>query len=143
MAVRYYTEDCDFTYRGKRKTAGWIRRTAEAEGAALGAVSVIFCSDDYLLAINRQYLKHDYYTDIITFDYTEQGEPRTIAGDLMIGIGTVRENAARFGVSFGEELDRVIIHGVLHLLGYGDKSDSEAKRMRELENKYLALREEK
>lgn len=138
MPVLYDTQDCRFTYRGKRVTTEWIRRTAALEGRETGDISVVFCSDDALLAINRQYLQHDYLTDIITFDYSEG---TVISGDLMISIDTVRSNAATYGVSFREELMRVIIHGILHLCGYGDKTPAEEKQMRALENKYLGIRE--
>lgn len=136
MPVTYHNQDCDFTLRGKAKTSLWIKRTAEAEGFRLGNVSVVFCSDRALLEINRQYLDHDYFTDIITFDYTEN---RRISGDLMISVDTVAENAVKFGQNTGDELMRVIIHGILHLAGHGDKTPEEEKAMRALEDKYLAL----
>lgn len=122
------------------KTTDWIRRTAKAEGHRTGDITVVFCSDTALLEINRRYLSHDYYTDIITFDYTDT-EKKIISGDLMISIDTVRANAQTFGVPFENELARVIIHGVLHLLGYGDKTPEEEAHMHALEDKYLAIRE--
>lgn len=97
MSVNYCNQSCEFAFRGKRKTSVWIRRTAAAEGWETGAVSVVFCSDEALLEINRRYLKHDYYTDIITFDYSDP-DKRTIAGDLMISVDTVRDNARELGV---------------------------------------------
>ncbi len=138
MPVNYCTEACDFIFRGKGKTSVWIRRTARTEGWDTGAVSVVFCSDERLLEVNNKYLNHNYFTDIITFDYSDP-EKKKIAGDLMIGIGTVRDNAAAFGTTFENELQRVIIHGILHLCGYGDKTPEEAARMKSLENKYLDL----
>ncbi len=138
MPILYETQACHFNYPGKRATTEWIRRTAASEGRKTGDISVVFCSDEALLAINRQYLQHDYLTDIITFDYSE-GE--TISGDLMISIDTVRSNAELYGVSFRDELMRVIIHGILHLCGYGDKTPDEEKQMHALEDKYLAIRE--
>ncbi len=123
--------------RGKRAVAAWIARVAEAEKRAVGEISVVFCSDEELLKINRQFLEHDYFTDIITFDYSEG---KVVSGDLMISVDTVRTNAAQFGVRFSDELLRVIIHGVLHLCGHGDKSPAEEKRMRSLEDKYLKIR---
>ena len=138
MSVLYDTQACRFTYPGKRATTEWIRRTAALEGRKTGNISIVFCSDEALLAINRQYLKHDYLTDLITFDYSEED---TISGDLMISIDTVRSNAETYGVSFRDELMRVIIHGILHLCGYGDKTPEEEKQMRALEDKYLAIRE--
>lgn len=138
MPISYCTQECGFRFRGRTRTSAWIRQVAALEGWETGAVSIVFCPDDYLLGINRQYLKHDYYTDIITFDY---GEPdrKKISGDLMISIDTVRENAAGLGVPFENELQRVIIHGILHLCGHGDKSPAEQKRMRGLEDRYLTL----
>ena len=104
------------------------------EGKLLGDVYVIFVSDDYLLEMNQTYLNHDYYTDIITFDYCEQN---IISGDLFISVDRVRENADVFNADFRTELHRVIIHGVLHLCGYKDKTEENEKEMRVLENKYL------
>jgi rRNA maturation RNase YbeY len=106
----------------------------QEEGKLLGDVSVIFVSDDYLLEMNQTYLNHDYYTDIITFDYCEQN---IISGDLFISVDRVRENADVFNADFRTELHRVIIHGVLHLCGYKDKTEENEKEMRVLENKYL------
>ena len=138
MPVRYYTQDCTFAFKGKGRTSAWIGETAREEGRKTGEISVVFCSDAYLLEINRRYLQHDYFTDIITFDYGDP-EKGKIAGDLMIGIDTVAANAEKYGVSFENELRRVIIHGILHLCGYGDKSPEEETKMRALENKYLEL----
>ena len=128
MAVQYQPPDCSSRFSGRRKTPDWIRRTAKAEGHRTGDITVVFCSDTALLEINRRYLSHDYYTDIITFDYTDT-EKKIISGDLMIS------------VPFENELARVIIHGVLHLLGYGDKTPEEEAHMHALEDKYLAIRE--
>ncbi len=140
MAVQYQTQDCSFRFRGRRKTATWIHHTAEMEGYRIGAITVVFCSDRALLEINRQYLSHDYFTDIITFDYTDT-EKKIISGDLLISIDTVRNNAQLFGVSFDNELARVIIHGILHLLGYKDQTPEEKRKIHALEDKYLANRE--
>ncbi len=100
----------------------------------LGDISVVFCSDDYLLEMNKQYLDHDYYTDIITFDYVEN---KVISGDLFISIDRIVENAEKFNTTLLKELYRVVFHGVLHLIGYKDKTDGEVKLMREKENYYL------
>ena len=140
MAVRYQTEDCKFRFTERRKTSDWIRRVAAAEGYRTGDITVVFCSDAALLEVNRQFLSHDYFTDIITFDYTDQ-EKRVISGDLMISVDTVQDNAAKFGATFENELQRVIIHGILHLLGHGDKAPGEEAKMHALEDKYLAIRE--
>jgi rRNA maturation RNase YbeY len=106
----------------------------EQESKVLGDISIIFVSDSYLLEMNQKYLNHDYYTDIITFDYCEMN---IVSGDLFISVDRVQENADTFNVDFLTELHRVMIHGVLHLCGYKDKSDDEERLMRELENKYL------
>ena len=103
----------------------------------LGDLSLIFCSDNYILDINMRYLQHDYFTDIITFDYCE-GD--TVSGDLFISIDSVRENAVLYGASFEDELDRVMVHGVLHLLGYDDHTSEDIAVMREKENYYVKLK---
>ncbi len=134
MAVSYHTEDCRFAVRERRALAAWLRSIATAEGGTLGDVSLVFCSDAYLLGINRQYLNHDYFTDVITFDYSGDG---VVSGDIFISVDTVRSNAEGLGEMFHVELSRVISHGILHLCGYGDKTRSETKTMRERENHYM------
>ena len=111
-----------------------IRFLIEHEKKITGNISLIFCSDQYLLKINEQYLNHDYYTDIVTFDYVENS---VISGDLFISVDRVKENAGEIGVSFDEELYRVIFHGILHLCGYKDKTNAEKEMMREKEGFYL------
>ena len=106
------------------------------ENRTLGEVNYIFCSDDYLLNINKQYLNHDYYTDVISFDYSEDG---IISGDIFISVDTVKDNANEYEVEFKKELARVMVHGVLHFIGYKDKTDEDAKLMRQKENQYLPL----
>ena len=107
------------------------------EGKQLAELQYIFCSDDYLLEINRQYLNHDFYTDIITFDLSEKGQ--SINAEIYISVDRVRENAREFDSSLKQELHRVIFHGALHLCGYKDKTTSQEKEMRKMEEKYLAL----
>ena len=136
--VRYFTEDIKFNYKERRRTSKWLKLVAESEIRRLGDVSVIFCSDPYILEVNLKYLQHDYFTDIITFDYCE-GD--TLSGDLFISIDSVRENAAFYKTEFEEELNRVIVHGVLHLIGYDDHTEADKKEMRSKENYYLSLRE--
>jgi rRNA maturation RNase YbeY len=114
----------------------WISKVCSSENLDFGDVSLIFCSDEYLLEMNRTHLNHDFYTDIITFDYTDN---QIVSGDLFISIDRVRDNANDFIVSFEHELHRVIIHGILHLCGYKDKSDDEEKLMRSKENVALAM----
>ena len=112
----------------------WLDNAVSEEGKTTGEITVIFCSDEHLLDMNRQYLDHDYYTDIITFDYTEGG---VVSGDLFISVDRVYENAQGLDFDRAIELRRVCVHGVLHLCGYGDKSDLEAKLMRDKEDYYL------
>jgi rRNA maturation RNase YbeY len=120
----------------KRGIATWVKQVVEARGFKLGELCVVSCSDKYLLGVNVEHLNHDYYTDIITFDYSE-GE--LVSGDLLISFDRVKENAKNEGVLFQDELRRVIIHGVLHLLGFKDKTDLEAQEMRAQEDKALKL----
>lgn len=111
-----------------------INELIKSENYELGEITVVFCNDEYLLEMNRTYLNHDYYTDIITFDYSED---IIISGDLFVSIDRIIENSSSFDVSFNHELSRVIYHGVLHLCGYKDKSEEEIKSMRGKENYYL------
>lgn len=115
----------------------WYTQVCELEGKCLGDITVIFCSDEYLLTMNKTYLNHDYYTDIITFDYTE-GD--VLSGDLFISLDRVRENAFNMGLAFEDELHRVCVHGLLHLCGYRDKSVDEESAMRSKEDDMLILR---
>lgn len=115
----------------------WFTHVCKLENVVLGDVSVIFCSDDYLLEMNKEHLQHDYYTDIITFDYTDAG---VVSGDLFISLDRVTDNANQLAVAFFDELCRVCVHGLLHLCGYKDKSDADEKRMRSKEDEMLVLR---
>lgn len=135
--IRYDRQDTDFVFKGRRLNNRWLSKVAADEGGKIGEIAVVFCSDEYLLTVNRQFLKHDYYTDIITFDYCE-GD--LLSGDLLISVDSVRDNASHFGTDFDEELHRVIVHGLLHLIGYDDHSKEDRKRMREKENFYLCVR---
>ncbi|WP_262247411.1 rRNA maturation RNase YbeY [Parapedobacter soli] len=136
--IHFFAEDT--TYRVKQKLAlkRWIKATIASEGFKVGEISIVLCSDTYLLAINKQYLRHDTYTDIVTFDSSEQDD--TIAGDVFISIDRVQENALKFGVPERDELHRVIIHGILHLCGYGDKRKEDKARMTDKEDFYLSRR---
>ena len=136
--VSYYFTDTDFKLRNKTKIKNWLRLVAESEIFTLGNISVIFCSDNYILDVNQKFLHHDYYTDIITFDYSENDR---ISGDLFISVDTVRENSVEYGTDFEDELHRVIVHGVLHLIGYDDHTDSQTRVMRSKEDYYLSLYE--
>ena len=135
--VSYYTEDIQFSFKEKRLTSRWLKFVAESEAKRLGDIAVIFCSDNYILDVNIKYLQHDYYTDIITFDYCEGNR---LSGDLFISIDSVRENAAFYGTEFADELNRVIVHGVLHLIGYDDHTEEDIAEMRAKENYYLSHR---
>lgn len=114
----------------------WLDKVTQLENKKLGELTFIFTSDDYLLKVNQQYLEHDYYTDIITFDYCEDDY---VSGDLFISIDRVKENAQTNNTTFQNELNRVIVHGVLHLCGYNDKSEVDEQLMRQKENQMLAL----
>lgn len=136
--IHFFSEDLPFNLPQKTALRSWIVSTIKAESYQLKEINFIFCSDSYLLEMNRTYLNHDTFTDIITFDNSE--ERGIIVGDVFISIDRIRENAQRFGVSETDELHRVMIHGVLHLLGYGDKSKEKKAQMTAKENQYLSLR---
>lgn len=136
--VRYFTQDIDFNYKNRLFNNRWLKMVAGSEVRKLGNINIIFCSDNYILDVNMKYLQHDYFTDIITFDYSEND---TISGDLFISIDSVRENASFYGTEFSNELHRVIVHGILHLIGYDDHCDEDIKMMRYKEDYYLKLRE--
>ena len=138
MPIHFFTEDIAFTLDEKEKTISWIEQILSAEGYKPENINYIFCSDNHLLEMNQQYLNHNTFTDIITFNHSEQKE--NLEADIFISIERVRENAASLKKSFTEELHRVIIHGLLHLLGLKDKSDSEKQEMREKEDACLSLR---
>lgn len=135
--ISYFTEDIKFDFKNRRANNSWLKTVAESEIRKIGAVNIIFCSDNYILDVNMKYLQHDYFTDIITFDYCE-GD--TLNGDLFISIDSVRENAAFYGTEFPDELNRVIVHGILHLIGYDDHSDKDIATMRSKEDYYLGIR---
>jgi rRNA maturation RNase YbeY len=133
--IRFFCEDVKFNLKDKLKVKQWIKNTIIQQEQSVGDINIIFCSDKYLLKINKEHLKHDYYTDIITFNYNTE----KINGDLFISIDRVNENAEKEKVSRETELRRVIIHGVLHLLGFNDKTKKEKLRIREKENESLKL----
>src|SRR4051812_40349314 len=127
-----------FRLSNPKKTIAWIERVVKAEKSAIQSLNYVFCTDRYLLGINQNYLNHDTLTDIITFDYTE--DYKSLEGEIYISVPRVRENARVLGVDFETELHRVIIHGVLHILGYKDKTSKEKVAMRKAEEKYLRIR---
>ena len=134
--ITYNAEGIKMPDIRRRQTTAWIRKVAATHGRKVGEIGYMFVDDERILEVNREYLGHDYYTDIITFDYDE-GE--MINGDLVISVDTVRSNAAKYGKSYAEELHRVIIHGVLHLCGINDKGPGEREIMEAEEDKALAL----
>ena len=136
--ITYQAEGVKMPKIKRRETTAWIRSVAATYGRKVGEVGYLFCSDEKILEVNREYLGHDYYTDIITFDYDE-GD--TLNGDLVISLDTVRSNAELFSRDYDEELHRVIIHGILHLCGINDKGPGEREKMEAAENKALAMRE--
>ncbi|WP_345949808.1 rRNA maturation RNase YbeY [Mucilaginibacter sp. PAMB04274] len=137
-AIHFFTEDTSYKLKNKLPLKRWIKDTIAAEGYRLSELNYILCSDAYLLQINQQYLNHDTYTDIVTFDNSEK--PDTITGDIFISVERTQENAIKFNVSPETELHRVIIHGALHLLGYKDKKPADKQLMTAKENEYLALK---
>ncbi len=120
----------------KRNVSAWIKKVAELHGKKVGDLSYLFCSDDHILEVNKEYLQHDYYTDIITFDYTE-GD--VISGDMVISVDTIATNAEKFNTSFESEFFRVVIHGVLHLCGINDKGPGEREIMEKHEDEALEV----
>ncbi|MDR1181006.1 MAG: rRNA maturation RNase YbeY [Bacteroidales bacterium] len=134
MSICFYNEDVNYVLVFKRKISAWLLLVIEEEQKKLGSISYIFCSDDYLLQMNKQYLNADYFTDVITFDYTEE---LLISGDIFISVDRVKENAKTYGQKYFQEMIRVILHGVLHLCGYKDKTEQEIKQMRGKEDYYL------
>ena len=134
--ITYQTEGVEMPDINKERTTAWLKAVAETYGKRTGDIAYIFCSDEKILEVNRQYLQHDYYTDIITFDYTEKNR---ISGDLFISLDTVRTNALQFNAAYDTELHRVIIHGILHLCGINDKGPGERELMEAAENKALAM----
>ena len=137
-SIHFFEEDIRFNLKDKNKVKAWIKSTIAAESYQLQELNYIFCSDSYLLSINQQYLNHDTYTDIVTFDNSEK--ERVIEGDIFISIDRIRENAGKFGTDLIDELHRVIIHGALHLLGYKDKTPTDKALMTSKEDHYLNAR---
>jgi len=136
VAIFFHTEDIDFSFSEKKKSRKWIKEIINRRDFKVGNLNIIFSSEAYLLKINQDYLNHNYHTDVITFEYSENS---VISGDIFIGIDKVRDNSSKFGESFITELRRVIIHGVLHLLGYSDKGESEKQVIRKMEDDALNL----
>ena len=136
--ISYYFEDTDFIFKGKTLNNKWLKLVAESEIRRIGDISIIFCSDNYILDVNQKYLNHDYFTDIITFDYCEGDK---LSGDLFISVDSVMENSVEYGTEFKDELNRVIVHGILHLIGYDDHNKKDIEVLRKKETYYLSLRD--
>lgn len=134
MNIEFYNEDVELPHLDTERVKKWLVFVAKKHKKEVGDISYIFCSDSYLLEVNKQYLEHDYLTDIITFDYTE-GD--SISGDVFISTDRVKDNAIEFNVSYGEELLRVLSHGVLHLIGFNDKNESDQEEMTRQENESI------
>ena len=146
--ISYFTENCGKPAICTKRCSAWIKDIASKHGKTIGEIAYVFCDDAKILEVNRQYLGHDYYTDIITFDYCEDDK---LSGDIFISLDTVKSNSdifisldtvksnsATYGTDYYDELTRVIIHGILHLCGYKDKSDDESRAMRALEDEAIA-----
>ncbi len=136
MEISYITQNVEMPAIDAEKVKSWIETVAREHGKRVGALTYVFCDDEYILATNNQFLGHDYYTDIITFDYSNS---HRISGDMVISLDTVRSNAEQLGVDYQGELLRVIIHGVLHLCGINDKGPGEREIMERHENEALAM----
>ena len=137
--ITYNVEGVKMPKIKKRETTAWIRAVAKSYGRRVGEVGYMFVNDDKILEVNREYLGHDYYTDVITFDYDEDD---VVSGDVVISLDSVASNAHLFNKTYEEELYRVIIHGILHLCGINDKGPGEREQMEAAENKALALRQQ-
>ncbi|HLN53611.1 MAG TPA: rRNA maturation RNase YbeY [Lentimicrobium sp.] len=134
MGINFFSEEISFTLDDPMAIRNWIFEVIKDKKSHPGTINYIFCNDNYLLALNQQYLGHDTFTDIITFDYSKE---KVVSGDIFISIERVKENSAKFSIPFSNELNRVIIHGVLHLCGQDDKTETEKKSMRQMEDHYL------
>lgn len=134
--ISYQTEGVKMPAIKRRSVSAWVKAVAASYGKKVGEIAYIFCNDDKILEVNREYLQHDYYTDIITFDYCEGN---TISGDLFISLDTVKSNSELVGATYEQELHRVIIHGILHLCGIDDKGPGEREIMEAAEDKALAM----
>ena len=140
--VRYYNDSTTYRLREKRKVAAWLKLVAEQEGYTLGDVTYIFCSSEVHRKMNIDFIGHDYFTDIITFDYSDRKGSKIVAGDVFIDVETVADNARIYGTTKTNEMHRILAHGVLHLCGQKDKSPKDEKQMHRKEDKYLKLLEQ-
>jgi len=136
MPVYFHNEGVSFVFKNKKAVSSWLSSVVKSFKQEVGTLNFIFCTDEYLLTINKSYLNHNHYTDIITFDYCEENK---VSGDLFISIERVKEYSLKNNIEFNNEIHRVIVHGVLHLCGLNDKTEREKEKMRAQENKFLAL----
>ena len=134
--IRFFNEDTAYNLSQKQITRQWLKQQASEEGETVGELNYVFCSDEHLLQVNRDFLQHDYYTDIITFDTSETDAK--IDGDIFISVDRVLDNATQLGTAPDQEMRRVMAHGLLHLCGYGDKTDNEVTIMRKKEDEWLS-----
>ena len=137
--VRYYNDSTTYRLRDKRKIAAWLKRVAQEEGYSLGDVNYIFCSSEVHRKMNIDFIGHDYFTDIITFDYSDLKGEGVVSGDIFIDVDTVADNARIYGATRRDEMLRVVVHGVLHLCGQKDKDPEDEAEMHRKEDKYLAI----
>lgn len=133
--IRFFNEDVPYKLLQKRLISQWLKQQAAQEGFTIGDLNYIFCSDEHVLQVNRDYLQHDYYTDIITFDQSEEED--LLEGDIFISVDRVADNASQLAIKPEQEMRRVLAHGMLHLCGYGDKTDEEEAQMRQKEDEWL------
>ena len=138
-SIKFFNEDVSYVLRNKTQLRAWLVKCALKKKQKINSLNYIFCSDRFLKKMNKQYLNHDYHTDIITFPTSEPGD-KNINGDIYISIDRIKDNAAQYGVSISDELHRVMAHGLLHLCGYGDKTDLEKSTMRKQEDECLNAR---
>ena len=136
MPVYFHNEGVSLIFKNKKAVSSWLSSVIKSFKKDVGTLNFIFCTDEYLLTINKSYLSHNHYTDIITFDYCEENK---VSGDLFISIERVKEYSLKNNIEFNNEIHRVIVHGVLHLCGLNDKTEREKEKMRAQENKFLAL----
>ena len=136
--ISFFKENTTFDIKQKNKIKSWLKNVASGYGFSAGDLNYVFCDDEYLLQMNKQYLGHDYYTDIITFDSREDALSKRLDGDIFISVDTVRANGEEYGEGFEREIMRVIAHGLLHLIGFDDHTAAQQKKMREAENSALA-----
>ncbi len=137
MPISFHSEDVSFLPKDRRSLRQWIEHCIASQGCKVGDIAYVFCSDEFLLGMNREHLNHDYYTDIITFDMSDVED--VVSADIFISIDRVKQNAEELNESFEHELHRVMVHGILHLTGFDDKTEKAKKEMRITENQYITL----